>query len=293
MTIRKFVLATSILMALTLTGCGDKSREVAQQNEVIPGAINAKIVFENDKVNAENIDGLSVGDREVKITKPGLYVFSGTWNDGQILVDIGKESQAVLLLDGVNITNTKSAPIYIKSADKVKIELADGKDNVLTDAEFYEFAVPQENKPNACIYSRDDITIKGNGNLTVNANYNNGIGTSDDLKITGGNITVKAFNNGLKGNDSVTISGGNIDITADADGIKADNTEEAHKGYVSITGGTIKITAEDDAIDSVRSVTVNNADVKVSVGGRDVKCEGILNIAEGCITILEPDMSQE
>lgn len=293
MTIRKFVLATSILMALTLTGCGDKSREVAQQNEVIPGAINAKIVFENDKVNAENIDGLSVGDREVKITKPGLYVFSGTWNDGQILVDIGKESQAVLLLDGVNITNTKSAPIYIKSADKVKIELADGKDNVLTDAEFYEFADPQENKPNACIYSRDDITIKGNGNLTVNANYNNGIGTSDDLKITGGNITVKAFNNGLKGNDSVTISGGNIDITADADGIKADNTEEAHKGYVSITGGTIKITAEDDAIDSVRSVTVNNADVKVSVGGRDVKCEGILNIAEGCITILEPDMSQE
>ena len=289
MTIRKFVLATSILMALTLTGCGDKSREVAQQNEVIPGAINAKIVFENDKVNAENIDGLSVGDREVKITKPGLYVFSGTWNDGQILVDIGKESQAVLLLDGVNITNTKSAPIYIKSADKVKIELADGKDNVLTDAEFYEFADPQENKPNACIYSRDDITIKGNGNLTVNANYNNGIGTSDDLKITGGNITVKAFNNGLKGNDSVTISGGNIDITADADGIKADNTEEAHKGYVSITGGTIKITAEDDAIDSVRSVTVNNADVKVSVGGRDVKCEGILNIAEGCITILEPE----
>jgi len=90
-----------------------------------------------------------------------------------------------------NITNTKSAPIYVKSAEKVKIELADGKDNVLTDAEFYEFEDPQDNKPNACIYSRDDITIKGNGNLTVNADFNNGIGTSNDLKITGGNITVK------------------------------------------------------------------------------------------------------
>jgi len=98
--------------------------------------------------------------------------------------------------------------------------LADGKDNVLTDAEFYEFEDPQDNKPNACIYSRDDITIKGNGNLTVNADFNNGIGTSNDLKITGGNITVKAFNNGLKGNDSVTISGGNIDITAEADGLR-------------------------------------------------------------------------
>ncbi|AEV69367.1 carbohydrate-binding domain-containing protein [Acetivibrio clariflavus] len=286
---RKLVLITSILMALVLVGCSEKKQEVVQPSEVVPGAVNAKIVFDNDKVNADNIDGLTVGDREVKITKPGSYTFSGTWNDGQILVDVGKESEAILVLDGVNITNTKSAPIYIKSAEKVKIELADGKENVLTDAEFYEFENPQDNKPNACIYSRDDITIKGNGSLIVNANYNNGIGTSNDLKITGGNITVKAFNNGLKGNDSVTISGGNINITAEADGIKVDNTEKAHKGFVNITGGRIKIKAKDDGIDSTRSVTVNNADVKVSVGGQDVKCEGIMSIAEGCISALESE----
>lgn len=287
MEIRKFIFVTSILVASTLTGCGEKQKEAVQQNEVVPGAVNSKIVFDNDKVNADNIDGVIVGDKEVKITKPGLYVFSGTWNDGQILVDIGKESEAVLLLDGVNITNRKSAPIYIKSADKVKIELADNKDNILTDTEYYVFEAPQENKPNACIYSQDDITIKGNGNLTVNANYNNGIGTSNDLKITGGNITVRAINNGLKGNDSVTISGGYIDITAEADGIKVSNEVDLHKGIVNITGGTIKIKAKDDAIDSVRSVTVNNADVKVSVDGKDVKCEGVVNIAEGCISTFE------
>ncbi|GAE89756.1 carbohydrate-binding domain-containing protein [Acetivibrio straminisolvens] len=287
MGIRKLILATSILIALTLTGCGDKGTGAVQQNGVSTGEINAKIVFDNDKVNADTVDGLSISEREVKITKPGLYTFSGTWSDGQILVDVGKESEAVLVLDGVNITNKKSAPIYVKSAEKVKIELADGKDNVLTDAEFYEFDDPQDNKPNACLYGKDDITIKGNGNLIVNANYNNGIGTSNDLKITGGNITVRAFNNGLKGNDSVTISGGNIDITSEADGIKVDNAEEVHKGFVNITGGSLKIRAKDDAIDSVRSVTVNNADVKVSVGGREIKCEGILNIAEGCISPLE------
>lgn len=285
MKIRKFILASSILVALVLTGCGKK--EVTRQSQDIPGAINAKIVFDNDKVNADNVDGLSVGDKEVKITKTGTYVFSGTWNDGQILVDVGKESEAVLVLDGVNITNTKSAPIYIKSSEKAKIELADGKDNVLTDAEFYEFDNPQENKPNACIYSKDDITIKGNGSLTVNANFNNGIGTSNDLKITSGNITVKAFKNALKGNDSVTISGGDIDLTAETDGIKVDNTEEAHKGFVNITGGRITIRAKDDAIVSTRSVTVNNAAVKVSVGGQEVKCEGTVNIAEGTISKLE------
>lgn len=287
MKIRKLVVITSILITLTLTGCGNNGKEIVQQDGVIPGAISTKIVFDSDKVNADNVDGLSVSDREVKITKAGTYIFSGTWNDGQIIVDVGKESEAVLVLDGVNITNTKSAPIYIKSSEKAKIELVDGKDNVLTDAEFYEFENPQDNKPNACIYSKDDITIKGNGSLTINANYNNGIGTSNDLKITGGNITVKAFNHALKGNDSVTISGGNIDITSEADGIKVDNTEEAHKGFVNITGGRIQIKAKDDAIDSTRSITVNNADVKVSVGGKDVKCDGIVNIAEGCIGTLE------
>ena len=289
MIIKKSILVASILVALALTGCRDRGKEVVQQDEVIPGAVNTNIVFDNDKVNADNTDGVSVGDKEVKITKAGVYVFRGTWNDGQILVDIGKESEAVLLLDGVNITNTKSAPIYIKSADKAKIELAEGKDNTLTDAEFYVFDDPQETKPNACIYSNDDITIKGYGNLTVNAKYNNGIGTKNDLKISSGNIIVNAFNNGLKGNDSVTINGGSIEINADADGIKVSNEEKINKGFVKIIGGRLKIKAKDDAIDSTTSVSVNNADVKVSVDGQDVKCAGTIDIAEGCITTIESE----
>ena len=287
---KKFILATSIILALALAGCGDKKNEVMQPSQTIPSAINTRIAFDNDKVNADNTDGVSVGDKEVKITKAGVYVLSGTWNDGQILVDIGKESEVVLLLDGVDITNTKSAPIYINSADKVKIELADGKQNTLTDAEFYVFDDPQETKPNACIYSKDDLTIKGNGSLTVNAKFNNGIGTKNDLKITGGNIVVNAFNNGLRGNDSVTISGGNIEINAESDGIKVSNVEDINKGFVKISGGSMKITTKDDAIVSTKGVSVYNADVKVNAGGQDVKCEGVIDIAEGCRTTLEPEV---
>ena len=72
-------------------------------------------------------------------------------------------------------------------------------------------------------YSKDDLTISGNGTLTVNGNYNNGIVSKDDLKITGGNITVTAVNNGIKGKDSVRIKDGNIKVTAGGDGIKTDN----------------------------------------------------------------------
>jgi len=290
MIIRRVIFVVSFLLVLSLTGCANQGGEVAGKgDEVVAGEVNTSIAFDKDKVNADNTDGVSVSDREVKITKSGLYTLSGTWNDGQIVVDMDKESEAVLLLDGVNITNTKSAPIYIKSADKVKIELADGKDNILTDAEFYVFDDPQETKPNACIYGKDDITIKGSGNLTVNANYNNGIGTKNDLKITGGNITINAFNNGLKGNDSMTITGGNIEITAAGDGIEVTNEEDIDKGFVKISGGKIKIKAKDDAIKGVTGVSIHNADVKVSADGEDVKCEGPKYIDEDCISPLEPD----
>jgi uncharacterized lipoprotein YehR (DUF1307 family) len=75
---KKFILATSIILALALAGCGDKKNEVMQPSQTIPGAINTRIAFDNDKVNADDTDGVSVGDKEVKITKAGVYVLSGT-----------------------------------------------------------------------------------------------------------------------------------------------------------------------------------------------------------------------
>lgn len=78
MIMKKFILATSIILALALAGCGDKKNEVMQPSQTIPGAINTRIAFDNDKVNADDTDGVSVGDKEVKITKAGVYVLSGT-----------------------------------------------------------------------------------------------------------------------------------------------------------------------------------------------------------------------
>lgn len=58
---------------------------------------------------------------------------------------------------------------------------------------------------------------------------------------------------------------------------------------MNITGGTVKINAKDDAIDSIRSITINNADVRVKADGQQTKCEpnGVINIAEGCLSDLE------
>jgi hypothetical protein len=80
----------------------------------------------------------------------------------------------------------------VSNADKTVITLADGTENVVTDGAVYVFPDAETDEPNAAIFSKDDLTINGNGSLIVNANYNNGIASKDDLKITSGAITANA-----------------------------------------------------------------------------------------------------
>lgn len=45
--------------------------------------------------------------------------------------------------------------------------------NVVTDGKAYANQV--EDEPNAAVYSKDDLTINGNGALTVRGSFNDGI----------------------------------------------------------------------------------------------------------------------
>lgn len=58
--------------------------------------------------------GAKVSGGDVTITAAGTYVISGTLNDGQILIDAGKNDTVTLILNGTNISCFDSAPIYAK-----------------------------------------------------------------------------------------------------------------------------------------------------------------------------------
>ena len=199
------------------------------------------IKLEGDSITFEG-SGATVNGNIVTITSAGMYSISGTLNDGQIIVDTQDAETVELVLNGADITYSTSAPIYVSNAGKTVITLADGTENYVTDGASYLFE-DAEDEPNAAIFSKDDLTINGNGSLTVNANYNNGIASKDDLKITGGSITVTAVNDGIKGRDSIAVKDGTITINAGGDGMQANNDIDAEKGYVAIEGGTLDITA--------------------------------------------------
>lgn len=222
----------------------------------------SNIKLEGDSITVDGT-GATVNGTTVTITVNGTYNISGTLNNGQILVDAGNEATVVLMLNGANITNTSSAPIYAMNADKVVITLVDGTQNVVSDGTSYA----NTDELNAAIFSNDDLTINGTGSLTVNANFNNGIATDDDLKIMSGTITVNAVNDGIKGKNYIAIKDGAITVNASGDGLQSNNTEDATLGYVLIEGGTLNITAGMDGIQAETRLTVNAGTINIVSGG--------------------------
>jgi hypothetical protein len=231
------------------------------------------IKLEGDTISVEGV-GATVNGSIVTVTAAGTYSISGTLNNGQIAVNTEDEGTVTLVLNGVNITNTSSAPIYVLSADKTVLTLADGAQNIVSDGTSYVFANAEDDEPNAAIFSKDDLTINGNGALTVNANFNNGIATKDDLKIVSGVITVNAVNDGIKDRNYIAVNDGTITVNAGGDGLQSNNDEDATKGYVLIEGGTLNITSGMDGIQAETRLTVNAGNINiVSGGGRAVNYE--------------------
>jgi hypothetical protein len=227
------------------------------------------IKLEGDSITFEG-SGATVNGNTITITSAGMYSISGTLNDGQIIVDTQDAETVALILNGADITYSTSAPIYVSNAEKTVITLADGTENYVTDGASYIFE-DAEDEPNAAIFSKDDLTINGNGSLTVYANYNNGIASKDDLKITGGSITVTAVNDGIKGRDSIAVKDGTITINAGSDGMQANNDIDAEKGYVAIESGTLDITAGLDGIQAETSLLVSGGDIAITSGGGSIE----------------------
>lgn len=165
----------------------------------------------NDLVNYSNV--IELKNETISITESGEYVLSGEIKDGQIIVDVPNSDDKVvtLILNDVNVKCSDSAAIYVKNAKKVVLSLVEGTTNIFTDGNNYSYEDEAKEEPSACIFSKDDLVIAGNGSLLVNGNFNNGIYSKDDITITGGKIDVKAANNGIKGKDYTVSIGGSID----------------------------------------------------------------------------------
>ena len=227
------------------------------------GDIETYIKLSDNNTSVEG-NGVTIDKNVITINTAGTYSISGTLSDGQIIVNTDKEEKTYILLDGVDITCKNSSAIQVSSSEKTVFALADNSENKITDGESYD---ESENNLDAAIFSKEDLTFIGNGSLEVNANYDKGIVSKDDLVVESGNITITSVADGIKGKDSIVVRGGNLTIDAGGDGIQAYNADEEDKGYVSLEGGTIKITAQQDGVQAETNLLVAGGNIDISSGG--------------------------
>jgi len=214
--------------------------------------------------------GASVQDGTLTISAGGTYVLSGAWQDGQIVVDAPEKDEVHLVLDGVEVQRSGSAPLYVKQADKVIVTLQEGTTNTFADwAQGADHVSADE--LHAAIYSKADLTVNGTGTLVVHGNYKDGLASKDDLKITGGTLQIDAKDDGLLGKDLVAVKDGAITVIAGGDGIKSTNETDAGKGNIAIEGGTFDIQAEADGVQAAGSIRIDGGTYSIVTGGGSAK----------------------
>ena len=251
------------------------------------------LVYSGSSVTATNASGgvvsnpsnLTISGANVTITASSEISVSGESTSGQLAVNVDKtaepEGKVVLNLEGLTLSNSSAAPIYVEAiGDEVQISAKNGTTNTISDGtshtDTYVDSNGNTNTVNGAIFSRDDLKLKGKGTLIVNGNTEDGIVCKNDLKIWNGNITVNAADDGIRGNDSVRIGDpdaadySSLSVTVNTnngssggDGIKT-NSDEDGKGYVTINGGTVNIDSYADGIQAEQTFTMNGGELNIT-----------------------------
>ncbi len=208
---------------------------------------------------------VKINGSTVQITEEATYLISGTLDDGMLVVNAPDTAKLQLVFNGVDITSSDCAALYILEADKVVITLADGTQNSLTNGG--SFTPIDDENIDAALYSKQDLTINGSGQLTVTSPAGHGIASKDDLVITGGTLQVDAASHALDANDSVRFTNAALTATAGKDGIHCENNDDNSRGFVYVSGGSLSIQAEGDGISAGYYVNITGGTFDILAGG--------------------------
>ena len=248
--------------------------------EVAGETMTAVITLNGDTITATGAN-VTVTGNVATITASGSYEIVGTLTDGQICVNVPDETvdpeTVKLFLNGVTMTGVSEAPIYVVNAENTSINLVAGTENYLYDGPLYT-------NTEAVIFAKDDLTIKGEGSLFIEASTYYGVHCNNDLKVTGGNIKVDTMlEDGLRGKTSVEIKGGTLNINAEGDGIKST------QGDVMISGGEMEVKAGNDAIQGETSLQIIGGTVMAN-GDRGLTCAlAVASISGGTVLATATD----
>ena len=236
--------------------------------------------------NTEAVDGDEI-----------TYVLSGTTTDGSLTLD--GSYKCTVSLDGVTLTNPSGAAINITNSKRIQLSAKKGTKSTLTDG---------SGSQKACIYSKGQLQLQGNGTLNVVGNYKHGIKSASYISIKNMTLNITStVSDGINCEEyfqmksgTVTISGvGDNGILCDLGGTtstgKTTDHEDEDSGNVYLEGGTLTITTTAAASKGIKAdgdIKVSDGDITITTKGSaawdsddsEVKACAAMS-ADGCMTI--------
>lgn len=235
-------------------------------------------------VSEGTYDGYKIEGTSLTINDSGTYVLSGNCADGSVKVKKGTTG-VTLVLNGLTLTSSTTAPIACNKSTEVRIIVASGSVNTLTDgAKNNDDNYPDNtDAENAVIKCKDgsQVTLSGSGALNITANGKNGIksgATTDEegeawMTISDLTLNITAsVNDAINAEQLLNVTSGNITISAGDDAIHSDyilnigsengegpviNIKSCHEGLEAATlnvySGNITIHASDDCLNAANS----------------------------------------
>ncbi len=261
-TIPKKLFSGAVAAALTLSLL--PTAMAAASEYTAKGA--TEFTFSNSGITAEDgtYTDYKISGTDLTIQSSGTYLVSGSCTDGSIKIKKGT-TDVTLVLDGLTLTSTDTAPITCNKSTEVTIVAASGTTNTLTDStQNNDDNYPDnEDAENAVIKCKDgsDVTIRGSGTLNINAKGKNGIksGTTTaeegDASLTIQDVTLNInapANDAINAEQQLDVESGTLTISAGDDAIHCDY--EMNVGAAGTDGPTITIT---DCYEGLEAATLN------------------------------------
>lgn len=286
-------------IALALTACGGLGKErIGEGIQITLNPDGSATIKENGPNDRNGSSHVEVSENTITITRAGRYRVQGTWEEGQLCVDAGKNDEVVLVLAGVELTNMEDAAIYVENAKTTLLYLEEdtvnlvqsGKKATLRELENSKGAIDLVDEDElkeaegAVIYAKDDLSIAGTGKLKVIGGINNGIHTKNHLAVEGGELEVRSLNHGVKGKDSVTINGGSFLIFSGGDGIRSDDDSNEDCGKIAISGGSFLIHSRENGVRAKTELAFSGGALKVAESYEGMEANQIV-ISGGSIDI--------
>ncbi|MBE6265069.1 MAG: carbohydrate-binding domain-containing protein [Prevotella ruminicola] len=200
------------------------------------------------------------------------YVLSGSTTNGSLT--LAGSYKCTISLDGLTLTNPSGAAINITNSKRIQLSAKKGTESTLTDG---------SGSQKACIYSKGQLQLQGNGTLNVIGNYKHGIKSASYITIKNLTLNITStVSDGINSEEYFQMKSGTVTISGVGDdGIQCDlggttstgettDHEDEDTGNVYLEGGTLTITTTAAASKGIKadgSMTVSDGTYTISTTG--------------------------